>query len=526
MSDWVAIPTGGAGTFNQGGFDPWWQAPQKQNSSNPAQAILWSCEDGAVYRTVDNGTNWVNVTTEIPDPPNTWDWVDAPTVADVTFLQRVDNIHVNKQHIFLVEMQDPITSDWGGWLLMTDNDGATGSWTWQPLAAVSADGSGNVYPSRFVSFTLSLGLGSQSIANTGAMLGSPDDAGAIYTNNSANSSRYYTIVDLGALLDTAGGAVTISVRHKNLLICSGASDHYGFHSAWNLHTSPDGIVWDRQTIKWAVTTGDGSAWMWGPVITVNPIQLPIRYIRLEAETAFPCGAGGIGEMGRIDAIEVVGLDVSQPAARPIWADVDTEDGSSFWLTLWRDDTLFLQKRNTSDLELIDEYNLGNCTIGELNARTYVAYPFTPTFDKDTCYVFGRMQDPQSLGNPSHLIRTIDGGSNFTLLEGGWGADVMNCFQAQGDTGGARLFHAVRNLNAGGSQFYYGNETLGYRSATPFGARGVNVDALTIGGAGRIGLGADGPGAVMIAYSDNGGQTWTDWTGSYPITGAVNSLVFL
>ncbi len=132
-ADWVerdaGLPALAVDNDNQGGWDPWWFTPEKQNTSDPAFVILFRCQDGHIYRSVDCGVTWSEVT-PVENPPNSWSDDPAPTVDDVIFIQRVDNIHVNGQHIFLAEWQNGL-SRWRGWLLKTTDDGIT--WEWETL---------------------------------------------------------------------------------------------------------------------------------------------------------------------------------------------------------------------------------------------------------------------------------------------------------------------------------------------------------------------------------------------------------
>src|SRR3972149_10612737 len=104
-------------------------------------------------------------------------------------------------------------------------------------------------------------------------------------------------------------------------------------------------------------------------------------------------------------------------------DCDSEAGDYLYITLWSADVLYLQKRSTADLSIVSSYSMGACTLAELNARTYVACPHTPTFDQDVCYVFGRMNAPAGLANPEHIIVTDDGGETWASVENGLGTKI-------------------------------------------------------------------------------------------------------
>lgn len=113
------------------GLDPWWFTSSKQATFDPASAILWKCDVGAIYRTTDQGVTWTNMTPGT-DPPNDAGDTPAPTATDVTYIWYEGDIYTNQQHIFGVRWQNG-SGTWRSWLLKTTDDGST--WSWQSLGS-------------------------------------------------------------------------------------------------------------------------------------------------------------------------------------------------------------------------------------------------------------------------------------------------------------------------------------------------------------------------------------------------------
>jgi hypothetical protein len=236
--------------------------------------------------------------------------------------------------------------------------------------------------------------------------------------------------------------------------------------------------------------------------------------------------------GGLDYLAVSAL-VDLSAKKGLSMDVDSQDGSILWLTMWTgDDTLVLQKRNTSDLALVTEYALGDCTEAELDAGTYVAYPHCPEFSNSRCYVFGRLQAPQGLADPSHLIQTTDAGTTFSEIETGLGTSVVTCFRANGDADGARTLYAIVSAAAASPYLYSGVESLAQVSQlTDLPSGLVNVDAFATRqdpdtGIVTLAVGSPTAQSVMIVQSDDDGATWSDATLNLPTSGGLTSVVFV
>jgi hypothetical protein len=106
-----------------------------------------------------------------------------------------------------------------------------------------------------------------------------------------------------------------------------------------------------------------------------------------------------------------------------------QNGSYLLVTVWTsDEDLRLLVFDLATLAYSTEYNLGDCTEAELNALTYTAFPVTVFDNDDVWYVAGRMNAPQGLSNPEHVIRTTDAGDTWESVEDGWTTGICAALQ--------------------------------------------------------------------------------------------------
>ena len=436
--------TAGLTDTQQLGWDPWWKTPLKQNSSDLDNAILFRCHVGDIWRTINGGfgmgglpgTGWYTVTPS-SDPPNDWDDSPAPTVGDLTFKQRVDNIHVNGQHIFLAEWQNG-DDDWRSWLLKTTDDGTT--WEWGSLSG------GQVNPWH-----------ASQITDQGAdvTVDFQDKVGG-----SVTGAPYYVIDELDEIIiyfpfTVPAGTEIYEYSREN-------PRNLGLGNMYDW----DGGAWNK------IGNNLGNNFGWTHFTTVNACSV----FRLYMDIQF-----GVDDDGEFDALY---WDLNLET-RVLWADVDTEDGSILWMTVWRSGTLYIESYLTSTLTRSTQDEIGTATQGEMEAGTYTAYPMTPYGDKLLCYVYGRMNDPQGLGT-AHIIKTDDGGSSFSLVKGGWGSDICASLQVGQINEDKRRMMCVRNNGDGTSEFWWGDDDIITKSADI--TFEVNVDAFSVSSDGVVAVG--------------------------------------
>lgn len=118
----------------------------------------------------------------------------------------------------------------------------------------------------------------------------------------------------------------------------------------------------------------------------------------------------------------INFDVGAYDALGLGLSIGKSVGDKVWATANVGDELFLLEHALPGLAQSNTFSLGTATFAATEAKTWLAYPYVPYGYDDAVYVFGRMNNPQSLGSPSHVIRTTDGGSSFGLIENGWGTD--------------------------------------------------------------------------------------------------------
>lgn len=477
----------------QGGWDPWYFTPEKNGSRDGDLAILWACQAGKIWRSADGGQTWKNVT-PTSDPPNTWGDTPAPTVADLTFVVRTDNIHVNKAHYFLARYMNG-AGNYRCWLLKTADDCLTWTWAadWQDIVISDLVTNG--------SFT------GDAVPWTEGNTGNPIVLAYDYPAHSVwwQSNRVYMCF---RALSATYCRQTITVPSTGTYNVSAYFNRFGNY--------------DHAT----VLKIDGSTVLdWGT--TATGTKTGTKYMTagahvLELNCAYSSVAENYGWWDDISIPYGAGMPTSM---YPIWMDTDSEDGSTLWITAFIDTTLYLIKCLTTDLSYVSKYSLGAATVEEVIAKTYIAYPRTPPFDKSYVVVYGRMQNPQSLGDPAHIIRTIDGGSSFSLVEGGWGDDHCGALEIDQEEGGHRWYQCVRNSAADVPKFYRGQDCAQYVSDLPFASGAfVLVDAITTATQ-RIVLASNTPGDTMVVRSIDNGATWQDITNNLPKTGSIVSTVF-
>jgi len=516
------------------GYDPWWRTPEKQNSSNPEVAIIFACLDGEIYRSESLGTTWAKLMLET-DPPNDWSDDPAPTVADLSFVQRTDNIHKDGHHYFLANWQNA-SSQWRSWLLVTEDDGST--WTWVSLHDLFAGGEcdATYCYANFLAIRENENadvLISASGVFSGDAGGTPTVSTKTYKSGGGGKSLVYWVADLGEEVSRTAAYAIINVHTKSDAPAGDCANGFFGTTSTNIAYSTDDVTYTQTegpgSRDWRSETG---SYEWKAEAGALG---PLRYIRLTASINAESGDCD-GWTMEIDSIRVSNTDGTGGAPdelQSIWADVGSGAGGVLYLTVWKgNDTLALLPINTGTYTAEgSEVSLGGCTAAELAGGTYYAAPYTPTFNDDRVYIFGRMSSPAGLSGTHHLIQSTDTGATFTSKESGLGTDLVTNFRAEGEADGARTFYAMVCGSGHSPRFYRGTESIALISTISGFASGdiLNVDAFTvevIDGVGKIAAGSPSANAVMVVQSTDNGATWSDVTLNLPITGEIKSVVWV
>ena len=139
--------------------------------------------------------------------------------------------------------------------------------------------------------------------------------------------------------------------------------------------------------------------------------------------------------------------------------------------MWDGSELILLDYDLPALTLYGAYSLGSAT-----ASNY-AYPFAGIGDDDWVVVYGRMNDPYSLGNPTYVLESDDGCVTAALVQtdNTWNTGGCSALWMEPDG----FMYAVRNLGTS-AKLYYGNAVvyLSLMSTLTFPA-GVNPHGLKL-----------------------------------------------
>lgn len=485
-------------------WDPWWFTPDKQNTNDPEQVILWACGLGFVAKSDDAGKHWQDLSPNIGDPPNVADDSPAPTFSDVTIKRVHGDIHTKDEFFFIVEWENA-SNVWRGWILKTTDDGT--NWTWEGIEPIGTAGEWVIAPNGFKGvFSASGGpLGTGVVDQDGASFtissvqreGSSNHVVGLMIAGYNDGDNKPTFIDSTVTLESVVPNISspTNVRDRdndcgNTIIFNAASTEPG--------NMPE-------------TLNDNLAFLYVLVgafdFTLSIDTPPDR-----------CSGSAAGE-------------------RPLETDVDLEDGSRIWVTKWTesefpgDTALYLQKYDTS-LVVQDAIQIMlTVTMAEVDARTYYISPYCPPFFETSgfgsiVYVYGRWDD----GTVKHLSKSTDEGSSFTDIgdSGTWGTGWVGAFFAD-DT---NTLYAFVN---GGSRALYrsldGGSSWTNLSSLPF-----DVDP------GGVSKHPDG--RILISNRDAGGSqsaayaigpdysSWVDATGSpaFPSvpasSGGSNAIIWI
>jgi hypothetical protein len=503
--------TGGNDDTEQLGWDPWWFTPQKQNSSDPERAITWRCHVGKLYRSDDNGLTWADKTPST-DPPNDWGDVTAPTVADVTFVQRIDSIYDKDLHIWIAAWQETDSGDlkWRSWFLKTTDDGET--YTWYSIQGEMVN-IGWFHVQSLHDFDDSEDPARITLTDGENAYGDHpppyyDGDYATFRNSSDNKTGRWDM-DLGRSIPD------VTQIRGYLSFFTFPSGHW---PDVYFEGSPDASVWTN----FGILSSESTSWKWH---TEDNAAITIRYVRVRCKSGSNVFHYGRGIYADSFQVYSTGESITDTEYRLLWADLDSESGDYLWCTAYRDGHLYIQRRLVSDLSCDRETDLGEATEAEVDAKAWIAYPMTPFGDASKCYVFGRMDAPASLSGTQHIIKTTDAASTFSSVESGWSTDYCSAFRAGQPLDDQDTLIAIRRKSGGGSTVYYGLAGASIASIGDVSIQ-VNVDGLTVSNTGDIGIASDAAGSIMVMVIHPPYNTWLDITFNHPATGAVNSLVYL
>ena len=197
-------------------------------------------------------------------------------------------------------------------------------------------------------------------------------------------------------------------------------------------------------------------------------------------------------------------------------------GAVAWATVGDDTNLELLAVLLPGLSIVNRYSLGAATWAQMAANTYIARPFALFGDDSEVYIAGRMNAPQGLANPEHVIGTANGGASFASIENGWSTDWCGCMYVT--PGGVIV--AIRN-NGSTSKLYIGDALgLDLKSTTIL-AASVNWKAIALDFLdASIILGNDSGGTYMVVITVPPYLDWWDLTSDHPTGSGINALEIL
>ncbi len=277
-----------------------------------------------------------------------------------------------------------------------------------------------------------------------------------------------------------------------------------FASRWTGIVHVDDTTLDVTLLQSSVTgAGDTVPTRQSTGLILNSPSLVVQLWNGQLIPVFPertgLGASFFGVQTTYTWVEAKSLGVS----------VGKGDGSVAYITYWfKDGSGSILRVANVDVSALfmTAVSLGLASLAEVEAKIYVAYPVNLDGSNASVYVFGRMNDPESLGNPAHIIKSVSSGSSWSLIEGAWSTDVAGAMLSA-----SASLYAVRNTG-GVPRFYSGNDaSLTQKSLIPFSKdvfpRGMDIEIAT--NVIAIGSGAIYTRMVLVSPSPYG--TWYDLT---------------
>ena len=199
-------------------------------------------------------------------------------------------------------------------------------------------------------------------------------------------------------------------------------------------------------------------------------------------------------------------------------------GNKAWVTIWDNaDGLSLVDIALPGLAENDRFVLSDATESEMNGKIWIAYPYGIYGSDDAVAIFGRMDSPQGLSSPEHVIYTGNGGASFSSIENGWVGN--HCGSIHYLTNGD--LYAIRN-DGTATRLYIGSlvTALVMISILPLPAgvepHGMTVDPYNL----SLVACSKAAGSLMVAQSSSPYINWDDFTLDHQTAEGVNAVAIL
>lgn len=190
-------------------------------------------------------------------------------------------------------------------------------------------------------------------------------------------------------------------------------------------------------------------------------------------------------------------------------------GEGMYVTGWNQGSgeLEVQAFSVPALELVATYTFGVATEGEIDAKTYIMYPYCPFGSDYLVYLYGRMPD----GN-NHILYSDDGAASVSVVEGSWGTDHCGALIEDFEN-----VYAIRNVSGGAKLYVGSNDGVNLKSTLPIAAQ-VNPRAIEWDWYnGLLYVGAGSSGAVLVVRTSPPYMEWENITFDHPTGNGLNSL---
>lgn len=210
------------------------------------------------------------------------------------------------------------------------------------------------------------------------------------------------------------------------------------------------------------------------------------------------------------------------ATKALGATVGKALSETAYVTLWADSgELILSVIDLATMGQTYIYSLGGATEEQLDAKTFVAYPYCPfALGDEYLYVYGRM----SIGGlgTCQVIYSEDGGASFAAVETGWDAD--HCGSLLEDFG---TVFAIRNVVGLAAKLYIGDYTALSVVSTLLGNAGVNPSSMAYDWFNNVVyVGLDTGAAVMVLRANAPFTEWVDITYDHQTSNGINAIMVL